>query len=340
MDEMAYALGEPAPTTTMDEGAVRADADSPSSADYKAGDAVLVIGDTPAARGRAAAAAASAGLRVLARLDPSEAVERLRKRASSGLVIVEMEEVPAEAGPAFEQMLRQLNEDAACGRHASVVSTPAALIDVVAALAPDPGVYQLADATDLERVAALTLAAAPQPMWLRDSASENADAIRLAHLTDEVARIASALARLSASAAPASMRQSGPRANGDIRPVDAEQVRGMIRARRMRAQYFDSGLFADPAWDMLLDLSAAHADGQRVAVSSLCIAAAVPATTALRWIRTLTDTGLFVRHADPHDGRRVFIELGEGAVHGMRAYLDSVARLATAPGMNLAQVAV
>jgi predicted transcriptional regulator len=63
-------------------------------------------------------------------------------------------------------------------------------------------------------------------------------------------------------------------------------------------------LFADPAWDMLLDLLQAEIAQHRVPVSSLCIAAAVPATTALRWIKTMTDVGLFKRRADPHDGRR------------------------------------
>src|SRR3546814_4614981 len=64
---------------------------------------------------------------------------------------------------------------------------------------------------------------------------------------------------------------------------------------------------------MLLDLMAAHLSGQRVSVSSLCIAAAVPATTALRWIRALTAHGLFLRQADPSDGRRVFIALSDKA---------------------------
>ena len=73
----------------------------------------------------------------------------------------------------------------------------------------------------------------------------------------------------------------------------------MIRARRLRARYFDEELFADPAWDMLLDLVQAEIDRLRVPVSSLWIAAAVPATTALRWIKTMTDSGLFVRRADP-----------------------------------------
>ena len=91
--------------------------------------------------------------------------------------------------------------------------------------------------------------------------------------------------------------------------ASGETVRNVIRARRLRARFFDEELFADPAWDMLLDLLQAEIAQHRVPVSSLCIAAAVPATTALRWIKTMTDTGLFQRRADPHDGRRVFIEL-------------------------------
>ena len=69
---------------------------------------------------------------------------------------------------------------------------------------------------------------------------------------------------------------------------------------------------------MLLDLMAARLEENRVAVSSLCIAAAVPATTALRWIKALTDRGLFVRVADPQDGRRVFIELSATSRAGAR----------------------
>jgi DNA-binding MarR family transcriptional regulator len=63
-------------------------------------------------------------------------------------------------------------------------------------------------------------------------------------------------------------------------------------------------------------------------VSSLCIAAAVPATTALRWIKTLTDMGLLVRSADPQDGRRVYIELAPGAAARLEAYLGAAHRIA------------
>ncbi len=105
---------------------------------------------------------------------------------------------------------------------------------------------------------------------------------------------------------------------------------GQRRARRLRDQYIRGGLFADPAWDMLLDLMAARLEGNRVAVSSLCIAAAVPATTALRWIRALTERGLFIRSADPQDGRRVYIELHDDVARALTAYLRAVQRVSPA----------
>jgi DNA-binding MarR family transcriptional regulator len=94
--------------------------------------------------------------------------------------------------------------------------------------------------------------------------------------------------------------------------------------RRLRDRYFDPGLFADPAWDMLLDLMAARQERVQVAVSSLCIASAVPPTTALRWIRMMTENGLFERVSDPVDGRRVFIRLSDAAADAMTRYLGGV----------------
>ena len=103
-------------------------------------------------------------------------------------------------------------------------------------------------------------------------------------------------------------------------------VRAVIRAPRLRARYFPEHLFADPAWDMLLDLLQAEIAQLRVPVSSLCIAAAVPATTALRWLKTMVEEGLFVRRADPHDGRRVFVELAPQSSSALRRYFAEVAK--------------
>ena len=88
----------------------------------------------------------------------------------------------------------------------------------------------------------------------------------------------------------------------------------------MRSRYFAEDLFADPAWDMLLDLLQAEISQLRVPVSGLCIAAAVPATTALRWLKTMVSKGVLIRRADPHDGRRVFVELAPEASQALRRY--------------------
>jgi DNA-binding MarR family transcriptional regulator len=113
-----------------------------------------------------------------------------------------------------------------------------------------------------------------------------------------------------------------------VPPLSVETVRSVIRARRLRARYFPEELFADPAWDMLLDLLQAEIAHLRVPVSSLCIAAAVPATTALRWLKTMVARGIFIRRADPHDGRRVFVELAPEASQALRRYFGELGQAA------------
>ncbi|HET6526842.1 MarR family winged helix-turn-helix transcriptional regulator [Sphingopyxis sp.] len=104
----------------------------------------------------------------------------------------------------------------------------------------------------------------------------------------------------------------------------ARMVREIIRDRRKREQRFSAHLLADPGWDMLLDLYAAHYEGQKVSISSLCIAASVPATTALRWMKTMEEDGHFVREHDPYDRRRVFIAISDDARARMDDYFDDI----------------
>lgn len=112
--------------------------------------------------------------------------------------------------------------------------------------------------------------------------------------------------------------ESGPRPS---------TIRDLIKLRRLREQHFPADLFADPGWDILLDLFAAKLEGKSVSVSSLCIAAAVPPTTGLRWITTMTEHGALVRRQDPNDARRVFIELSADSEERLRAFFrDAEAR--------------
>lgn len=113
-------------------------------------------------------------------------------------------------------------------------------------------------------------------------------------------------------------------AHGSPRLPDPRLVRQIIANRQRRVRFFDASLFADPAWDMLLDLTAAHGEGQKVSVTSLCIAANVPATTALRWLSQMVETGVLRRVADPADKRRAFIELSESAKAGMAGFFAAL----------------
>ncbi|HWI84977.1 MAG TPA: winged helix DNA-binding protein [Sphingomonas sp.] len=176
-----------------------------------------------------------------------------------------------------------------------------------------------------------------------ETSDDNAPQLR--QLSVEVDRIARALAELSAANSgeipdrrggapdrrerPDRRAQGERRGHGDVHEPLAHSemltaIRATIRARRLRDQYFSGELFADPAWDMLLDLLLARLEGRAVAVSSLCIAAAVPPTTALRWIKRLTEEGVFVRTADPRDGRRIFIGLSDEAADGMSSYIRAI----------------
>ena len=184
----------------------------------------------------------------------------------------------------------------------------------MAARAPHADIVHLCGASELDRLVAVARAARPASARLHD-VGRDAGAVILQQLSEDVGRIAAILASLSDEEAAAAAWKPVEDAQNDEAGIDAATIRAMIRARRLRDQYFRGDLFADPAWDMLLDLMAARIEKNRVAVSSLCIAAAVPATTALRWIKALTDRGC--SFAPPIAGRaprlyRAFGRYGRG----------------------------
>lgn len=106
--------------------------------------------------------------------------------------------------------------------------------------------------------------------------------------------------------------------------VSEQYIRALLKLRRNRDRFFDGDLFADPAWDMLLELYASALGQLRVSISNLSVAAAVPATTALRWIGVLERQGLIERRPDPIDGRRQFMSLSEEALAAMNSYFRTV----------------
>ena len=234
-----------------------------------------------------------------------------------------------------------------------VVSTSVAALDDVFACLDQSSPQILVDPSRAERVIALGRVLAELPnLRLRELSEE--DRLSLLRLTEQVGRIAERLERLGngdAGVGPALpvlesgvFRFESPVAGyggpdgGDpggeerlaraTRPPlpDPRLVRRIIRQRQLRARFFDGDLFADPAWDILLDLSAARVEHARVSVTSLCIASGVPPTTALRWIGQMTEAGLLERVEDETDRRRAFITLTDPAADAMARYFAELGR--------------
>jgi DNA-binding MarR family transcriptional regulator len=285
---------------------------------------ILIAGDSEAALQRATRTIEASGLRIADAVGLEQAPERIDRQAAASVLWVELD---ADRGALMDQLLDHVNRDVGHGRYPAIVAAPSDLIDAIAARLTDVSVEMVVDGDEADRTAALALALtdAGRPDRLSDIASDQ-NATRLRQLSDEVSRIASTLARLSTGPDSVPRPTELPPAEGDVPAISAETVRAVIRARRLRARYFQEEMFADPAWDMLLDLLQAEIAQLRVPVSSLCIAAAVPATTALRWLKTMTQQGIFVRRADPHDGRRVFVELAPQASQALRRYFANAGK--------------
>lgn len=240
-----------------------------------------------------------------------------------------------------------------------VVSTSMGSLDDVFGCLDQSGAQVLVSPNRAERAIALGRVMARAGGKARVRELSEADRLALLRLTDQVSQIAQKLDQLSlkpggqgsASAAgsgsafsfgeDASPREAGGTEDGSARLVramrpalpDPRLIRRIIRQRQLRARFFDADLFADPAWDILLDLTAARAEHLRVSVTSLCIASGVPPTTALRWIGQMTDAGLLLRVDDEADRRRAFIALSDKSADATARYFHELG--ASAEGLVL-----
>jgi DNA-binding MarR family transcriptional regulator len=108
------------------------------------------------------------------------------------------------------------------------------------------------------------------------------------------------------------------------RYAEVMAIRHGLLARRQRDRFFNPKLFADPAWDMLLELYAASLTERRMTVTRLTSRAGVPMTTAIRWIAVLEREELIEREADRLDGRRIFLSLTNKGRRAMSAYFEEL----------------
>ncbi|MBC2665674.1 winged helix DNA-binding protein [Novosphingobium flavum] len=305
---------------------------------------VAIYADRPHLREQLREDALVAGYRVSRCLGLEALIEGdLRPLAEVVLV-----DCPRPDGAALAALSRLDMRVAQAGAQLIVSTTPAGLEDVFACLdQSNPQLLVDAGMTDLALSLGRAMALAPGRS-VREMADE--DRMQLMRLTEQVGRLAARLGeggpdygRLGEAgpgeARPGNGRVESPAiafrgaaAEAGLRLVtpantefpDPQVVRRILRQRQQRQRFFDADLFADPAWDMLLDLAAARAERKQVSVTSLCIAAGVPPTTALRWIGQLQQAGLFQRVEDKADRRRAFIALTDKAAEGMARYFAAV----------------
>jgi len=104
----------------------------------------------------------------------------------------------------------------------------------------------------------------------------------------------------------------------------ADFVEKLIAERDLRSSYLDLE-FAEPGWDMLIDLFRAAERGQKISVSSLTLASRVPATTALRQIALLRSRAFIETEDDPFDKRRIHVKLTPSSREALEGYLSCLA---------------
>lgn len=89
-----------------------------------------------------------------------------------------------------------------------------------------------------------------------------------------------------------------------------EDARAELLRRKQRRQVLGHlGILNDPAWDILLELYIADITGCQLYASVVGTDAAIPQSTALRWLTVLEKEGLLRRRFDNFDKRRQWVGL-------------------------------
>ena len=115
-----------------------------------------------------------------------------------------------------------------------------------------------------------------------------------------------------------SRREAGVGAQSSVLAAAADAC----AARRRLYALFGRRLFCDPSWDILLELFVSTLEGRKVTVSTACMAACAPTTTALRHIAYLVQEGLVIRRPHPADARSTYLELTGQAVSRLTQYFS------------------
>ena len=110
-----------------------------------------------------------------------------------------------------------------------------------------------------------------------------------------------------------------------------DYARLTLVGRKQRDHYFDPMLFSNPAWDILLNLYIADAEGMPVSVIDSCAASPVPQGVALRWLGYLKQEDMVIETPDPARPRQTVIRLTDETRLAVSSYLGSLISLGLGP---------
>lgn len=122
---------------------------------------------------------------------------------------------------------------------------------------------------------------------------------------------------------------SGHRSDGSGHPTEdannartAVLVEKVIASRARRVSFLPAELFGEPAWDLMLQLYVAHLSDQLMSAGRLYRCSAVPASTAVRWLKMLLELGLAEKTEDKPDHRWELVKLTPSGLRAMDSYFS------------------
>ena len=125
----------------------------------------------------------------------------------------------------------------------------------------------------------------------------------------------------STEAMPVTTPFVGDLKNSTTLQLNVRRARGL---RDLRREMLGAECFSGPAWDILLHLFESYVLQRRDTIGNVCDGASLPATTAIRWIYRLEESGMISLSNDHLDNRRRFVELSRGSVDIMTKYFAGI----------------
>lgn len=104
-------------------------------------------------------------------------------------------------------------------------------------------------------------------------------------------------------------------------------AQAILQLRRQRNEEFDSSLFGEPAWEMLLGLYVRDASGTACTLADLVATSNAPPSTAERWLAQLDRLGFVIRRSHPGEAKTEFVDLTVEAKAALERHLAAALKL-------------